>query len=399
MTDNDDMNALMFGWEFPPHISGGLGTACHGLTKALAQLGNVHTTLMLPTLHGDEDADHVSIVCPTGQSEHWRKHGTQSAYSSALLQTARQFGIAASTMLHTLPEPDVIHAHDWLTAPAAITAQRISGKPLVFHVHSTEFDRSEGRPDPAILEIESEAMAHADTILAVSQRTRRQLISRYAIPPDRIEVVYNGIDMDEHPWPARSNTESRFVCFLGRVTYQKGPAYFVHAAAIALEQDPTLRFVMAGDGDLLPAMRSLANTLGIDDRMIFTGFLGAEEVDHLLRHAGVLVVPSVSEPFGMVALEAVAAGVPVIISKNSGVSEVLSQAILVEHTDVHSIANAMLNVTSDRALAERLRAGSRNEIRSVNWHRAALRVRETYCRLCPDVRTRLPNKIPLLQPE
>ena len=378
MTENQDLNILMFGWEFPPHISGGLGTACYGLTKALAQLGNIHTTLMLPKLYGDEDTRYVSLRCPAGHPADCREHGTQSAYSSGMLQASRRFAISASTKLHDLPRPDVVHAHDWLTAPAALVAQRVLDIPLVFHVHSTELDRSEGYPDQAILAIESESLAHADAILAVSDRTRRQLISRYSVDPDRIKVVYNGIDVDENARQARPSVESPLICFLGRVTYQKGPAYFLRAAAIALNANPTLRFVMAGDGDLLPNMQTLAKELGIAERVIFTGFLCAEEVEHLFQHASALVIPSVSEPFGIVALEAVAAGVPVVISKNSGVTEIVSQMIVVEHTDVHSIAKAMLDLASDEVLAQRLRTGSRNEIAAVNWRRAALCVQETY---------------------
>lgn len=382
MSGNAGLNVLMFGWEFPPNISGGLGTACYGLTRALAQLENIHTTLILPKLYGDEDTRHLSILSPGTHPSHFCEHGKQSAYSSGMLQAARQFAASTSEMLHDLPVPDVLHAHDWLTAPAALAARRAFGKPLVFHVHSTELDRSQGNPDEAVFGIESEALAQADTILAVSDRTRRQLISKYSVAPDRIKVVHNGIDTHETERQARPGGESPLMCFVGRITYQKGPEYFLRAAAIALDTNPALRFVMAGDGDLFASMQSLSRQLGIADHVTFTGFLCAEEVEHLLQNASALVIPSVSEPFGIVALEAVAAGAPVIISENAGVTEILSQVVVVKHTDVHSIAKAMLDLASNDVLAQRLRIGSRNEIRTVTWRRAALCVQDAYLGLC-----------------
>ncbi|MTV36643.1 glycosyltransferase family 4 protein [Duganella radicis] len=381
MSDNADLSVLMFGWEFPPHISGGLGTACYGLTKAIKQLGGVRTTLLLPRRHADDDARHVAIRYPAEDVAGLPVEGT-SAYCASLLPAASRFAESMAGMLAALPAPDVIHAHDWLTAPAALAARRVLNRPLVFHVHSTERDRCARTPDQAIRQIEASALAQADAVVAVSEHTRRQLIREYGVDPARIEVVYNGIDLPEAGPRRAARTDAPLICFLGRVTYQKGPAYFLRAAAIALEANPALRFVMAGDGDLLPAMRALAAGLGIADRVSFTGFLTAEEVAQLFRHAAVLVMPSISEPFGLVALEAAAAGVPVVISEHAGVTEILSQVVRIRPDDVHGIARAMLDVTSDEVLAQRLRVGGGNEIRAVSWRRAALHLQSIYHRLC-----------------
>lgn len=380
MRSNTDLNVMMLGWEFPPHISGGLGTACYGLTTALKQLGGMRTTLVLPIRHEDHDAGYVEIRYPPGVVADPPAAGV-SAYSGGLLHAASRFADGVAGMLDDLPTPDVIHAHDWLTAPAALVAKRVLNKPLVFHVHSTEKDRCAQTPDETIRHIEARVLEQADTVVAVSERTRRQLISAYRVDPSRIEVVYNGIDPPKADGCGRSRTDPSLICFIGRVTYQKGPAYFLRAAAMALEANPALRFVMAGDGDLLPAMRDLSGVLGIADRVTFTGFLTGEEVEHLLRYAAVVVMPSISEPFGIVALEAVAAGVPVIISEHAGVTEILSQVVPIRPDDVQGIARAMLDVTSDEALASRLRVGGWNQIRAISWHRAASNLQSIYGRL------------------
>jgi glycosyltransferase involved in cell wall biosynthesis len=270
---------------------------------------------------------------------------------------------------------EVIHAHDWMTFPAAAAIADFSGRPLVVHVHATEFDRSGERVNPSVFAIERHGMRAADRVIAVSRRTRDIIVERYGIHPDKVVVVHNGIDpLDEARVPARNGDGGKVVLFLGRITMQKGPEYFVRAAARVCERVDGVRFVMAGTGDLLPDMRRLVSNLGLDDRFEFTGFLRGDDVTRAYRRADVYVMPSVSEPFGLTAVEAVSHGVPVILSKTAGAAEVLDRgALKVDFWDVELMARMITLVLRHPTFAGMLRREGLEEIRGLTWDRAARR--------------------------
>jgi glycogen(starch) synthase len=368
------LKVLMFGWEYPPNISGGLGTACYGIAKGLAQIGDVEISLALPQLRGNEDARHVRLLAPPAEAA--RNARLPTAYAGAAFEIAQRYGRVAEHYVDRAGQFDLIHAHDWLTAPVAQLAKRLSGKPLVLHIHSTEHDRSGPLADPQILALEREAMDAADCVVAVSAATRAQIVTRFGQPPDKVRAIYNGID----PSPLRQRPASRepVVTFLGRVTYQKGPALFLEAAARAAALEPSLRFVLAGDGDLLPAMRALARSLGIADRLLFTGFLDSDEVQHLLDRSTVLVMPSLAEPFGLVALEAIDAGVPVVLSAHAGVAERFEHVVKVDPHDADAVAAAVVALCRDEKRAERLRSGARAEMARLGWTDCAAHLKTLY---------------------
>ncbi len=277
-------------------------------------------------------------------------------------------------------EYDVIHAHDWLTFPAGIMLSQISGKPLVVQVHSTEFDRAGHNVNQRIFDIERAGMQAARRVLAVSQLTKSICVRRYGVAPNKVDVVYNGIDLEAaQPAPGdRIEREDKLVLFLGRITMQKGPEYFIAAAKRVLEKIPNVRFVLAGSGDMALRMMDLANGMGIGKRVLFTGFLRGGDVDKVFRMADCYVMPSVSEPFGIAALEAISHDVPVIISKTSGASEVLRHALKVDFWDTDEMAAKIIAVLSYPALAETLRKHGAMELRQLTWEGAAERCLVAY---------------------
>ena len=504
------MKVLMFGWEFPPHISGGLGTACYGLTQSLRQ-HDVEIVLVVPKLHGDEpdmkfdliDASHVTLrkknelaalvavarlphagveekhaVVAAGKSpafvvsgpEAHRKqpvyttretedlttieipsylspyvnpemdvlpksmtvsakrlrrepilamdtkkrrvemrnedtehdddnavdtgdHAEVSAllpgegsyfyafsgkYGPDLLEETKYYAeVAAEVARHQTF--DVIHVHDWMTFPAGLAAKEASGKPLVVHVHSTEFDRSGETPHAPVFEIEKAGLEGADSIVAVSGWTKRIVESRYHITPSKVKVAYNGVMPREitplvhgHPFGPH------VVTFLGRLTYQKGPLYFVKAAYQVLEKFPDAHFIVAGSGDMLPQVIEQVAHLRISTRFHFTGFLKGDNVEKVWSMTKVYVMPSVSEPFGITPLEAIQAGIPVIVSNQSGVSEVMSHVIKVDFWNTHALANAICNVLAHESLSATLRENSKDEIQHITWSKAAKKIKTIY---------------------
>lgn len=423
------MKVLMFGWEFPPHISGGLGTACYGLTKSLAELGDTEITFVVPKSFGDEEttdfelvsADDVAlfnlitedpestkeftkisvrsdIIPYVTPEEFWtlkkgiQKPGTRfvptdeqghvrfsGAYGPDLYREIRNYSTVAGVIAGQ-KEHDVIHAHDWLSFPAGIEASRVSGKPLVVHVHATDFDRSGGNISSRIYNIEREGMEFAEKVITVSNLTRQTVIEKYNIPPEKVTTIYNA----SAPPPRKRNpgrterTSAKTVTFLGRITLQKGPEYFVEAASLVLRHIPDATFVMAGSGDLLNDTIEHAARLGITDRFHFTGFLEADEVNHLLDISDVLVMPSVSEPFGIVPLEAMQAGVPVIISKQSGVAEIIDYAYKIDFWDTYSMANAIYGFLQYPALWKMFARHGRVEAENLHWKDSAGKVRLMY---------------------
>lgn len=417
-----NVRVLMLGWEFPPFISGGLGTACYGLTKALDQLG-VKVTFVLPRMVDSEFATHVKLLTPGSRNRRLgggvgedelrnvtfrsimsalQPYATSQAYDEKIEEILRQRRTAAggaSGEKGTSPgadyagdlyrevhryaalamelardeEFDVIHAHDWMTYPAAVGVATISGKPLVVHIHSTEFDRSGEHVNQMVYDIERQGLHRADKVIAVSQFTRGIVISRYGVPADKVEVVYNGVERNGN-WsvaPINIHRDEKIVLFLGRLTMQKGPEYFLYAAKKVLDVMDNVKFVMAGSGDLMHRSVELAAQLGIGHKVLFTGFLRGDDVQRIFKLADLYVMPSVSEPFGIAPLEALDNDVPVIISKQSGVSEVLRHALKVDFWDVNEMANKMVAVLKYPPLQMTLRSHGNFEVRKLRWRDAA----------------------------
>ena len=428
------MRILMLGWEFPPFISGGLGTACRGLTDALKRT-DVRVLFVLPrsvesaAAGGGISADagtaaaHIRCASALPGSTGGNERMTVAAVASALTnpygagvteqaetpdgeEDARRRRVAPSSLrvmgvgaedgydgdlvgkIQAYAERcvllarrelfDVIHAHDWMTYPAAMAISQLSARPMVAHVHATEFDRSSDPTNGTIYDIERRGMHAAARVLAVSRLTRDIIVERYGVPPEKVTVVHNGIDRLPAP-RARSNGANPTVLFLGRITRQKGPRFFVQAAARVAARIPNARFVVAGTGDRLKETVALAGELGIADRVEFAGFLRGAEVDRAYERAAVYVMPSVSEPFGLTALEAAAHGVPVIVSRSSGVAEVLERGSLkVDYWDVELMARMIVAVLSNRNLADSLVRESEREILGTDWDKAARRCIRTY---------------------
>lgn len=422
----------MFGWEFPPHIAGGLGTACYGMTRGLARNG-VEVVFVMPRAYGDEDQRFVRVVNASdvetiGTRDHefseellekvsfihidsnmlpyispeeyaayhdefvrsgrthewtdvWKQRYTFSGkYGANLMEEVARYAMVAAQVAKDLEgQFDVIHAHDWLTYFAGIAAKRVSGKPLVVHMHATEFDRSGENINRRVYAIEKAGMQAADRVIAVSELTRRIVISKYGIPAEKVVTVHNAVRFgeSEEAVPERA-VKDKVVTFLGRITYQKGPDYFVEAAAKVLQRVPDVRFVMAGSGDLMNHVVRRVAQLGIADRFHFTGFLKGGEVQRMFRLSDVYVMPSVSEPFGISPLEAMRSGVPVIISRQSGVAEVLDYAIKVNYWDVDALADAIYGLLTYPALGRMFASKGLEEVTGLKWTNAAAKIKTVY---------------------
>ncbi len=443
------MRVFMLGWEFPPFISGGLGTACFGLTRAMDQIG-VEVLFVLPRPVDDTSGSHVQILSPAtvaqaGQSgrpmtlEGLFQHTQFRAVPAALQPYARPDSDAAAEESRDIPggrmapggprkrtvsdaarrhanvdlshlgsaadnygadlfaqieryaalacyvaegeEFDVIHAHDWMTYLAGIAVQAQSGKPLVMHVHSTEFDRSGTHVNQRIYDIERAGLQAATKAICVSHLTRNIVIRHYGVDPRKVEVVYNAIDDDGRDEPLELppiTRDEKIVLFLGRVTMQKGPEYFLSAAKRVLEVMDNVRFVMAGSGDMIRRMIEMAAEMGIGHKVLFTGFLRGKDVQRVYRMADLYVMPSVSEPFGLTPLEALSNDVPVLISKQSGVAEVLRHALKVDFWDVDEMANKIIAVLRHPPLQATLRDHGSFEVRRLSWQDAAANCVKVY---------------------
>jgi glycosyltransferase involved in cell wall biosynthesis len=423
------MKVLMFGWEFPPHISGGLGTACYGLTKGLTGFDDVSVIFVVPKAYGDEDqstmkllgANEVSLTRKEIQfgnlqskidyyevesgmipyvdpEEFWKlttkvvsentkfvetnsegKIDFSGKYDQNLLHEIYKYSLVAEVIARD-NEFDVIHAHDWLAYPAGIAAKRISGKPLVIHVHATDFDRSGGSVNPQVYAMEKEGMDAADKIITVSNLTRSIVIEKYNINPDKVVTVYNAVEplSQEEKIKLKKGVDEKIVTFLGRITMQKGPEYFVEAANLVLQKMNNVRFVMAGSGDMMNAMVKRAAELKISDRFHFTGFLKGDDVFDMFRMSDVFVMPSVSEPFGIVPLEAMQSNVPVIISYQSGVSEILKYAIKIDYWDTYAMADAIYGLINYPALHTMFKEYGKAEVDNLLWKNSAKEVRDIY---------------------
>lgn len=443
------MRVFMLGWEFPPFISGGLGTACHGLVTALGEQG-VFVTFVLPRAIGTgSDIKSVTMLSPTAldqkitkgtrpgakqidyfREEHYGKVKikaipalTSSPYTyldslSATWKTSSKTSVITDTLGSSIDDLvaqadhyamlclalaerekfDVIHAHDWFTFPAALVVAKATGKPLVVHVHSTEFDRAGQWGNQQIQRIENRGVHGADKVIAVSNLTRNILINKYGVDPKKIAVVHNGITLnsaeDGSEESAAADTglmsglssslvagrqgREKIVLFLGRVTMQKGPEYFIAAAKRVLEKQTNVKFVVAGHGDRMAAMVEQVAREGLGGHVLFTGFLNTQDVHRAFKMADVYVMPSVSEPFGIAPLEAISHGVPVIVSRNAGVSEVLNHVLKVDFWDINQMAEKIVAVLRYAPLSRCLSSNASQEIARLTWSRAAGRCTDIY---------------------
>ncbi|HVZ94863.1 MAG TPA: glycosyltransferase [Phycisphaerales bacterium] len=482
------MRILMLGWEFPPFISGGLGTACYGLTRALDRLGH-DVVFVLPKSVDQETASHVTLVSPSAGStlslgsaggngrsvragvagigaggavaalgahytvpgfsshvqfmgvpatrrspypggesgvvgmtndgrriyrvkagagrpagtvalnprspagalaaagvedwEEWiefdesgaeitpQKPAASSDYGGDIVGDSQRYAKMVLALCR-YESFDVIHAHDWMTYPAGIAMAQLSGRPLVVHVHSTEFDRSGEHVNQRVYDIERRGMHAAIRVITVSGYTKSICVQRYAVDPAKIDVVYNGIETeDQKPGVEEISSKDKIVLFLGRITMQKGPEYFVAAAQRVLQKLDNVKFLIAGSGDMERRVIELAAQMGIGHKVLFTGFLRGRDVARVYSMADCYVMPSVSEPFGIAPLEAISHDVPVIISKQSGVSEVLTHALKVDFWDVDEMANKIVAVLKYPPLSQTLREHGHIELRKLTWEGAA----------------------------
>lgn len=399
----------MLGWEFPPFKSGGLGTACYDLTKGLARRG-VDVTFVMPFAPDNSKAEFVRLRGTREYAKHIKithvdtvltpyKTATQydaehhvntagtsgkDVYGKDLFTEVERYTAAA--MRIAMDEPhDVIHAHDWMTYKAGILASKKTKKPLVVHIHATEFDRTGGSPNSHISHREFEGLDAADLVIANSNWTKQNVMHHYKIPSSKIAVVHWGIEEDrpEYHLNHRSviNDNEKVVLFLGRVTLQKGPDYFVETAAKVLQHEKNVRFLVAGNGDMLPRTIRRAADLGLADKMNFLGFLDGADVHRAFQMADLYVMPSVSEPFGLVALEALKNGTPVLMSKQSGVSEVVHNALKTDFWDVDEMANKIVNVLRHPALQHELGQNGRKEADKFTLDGPAHKVEECYKRV------------------
>lgn len=388
---------LMFGWEFPPHNSGGLGVACQGLTRAMAARGIDIIFVMPKKLEvGAPWARFVfadtavegrvvnSVLKPYISNKGYsRALHDIGIYGRDLLSEVHRYALLGGQIARE-EQFDVIYAHDWLSFGAGVEAKRVSGKPLIVHVHATEFDRCGGPVgvNRDVYEIEKEGMEMADRVIAVSQFTKDLIMRCYGIPEWKIRVVHNGIDDSTAPdlhgtrlkLATLKQSGYHIILFLGRVTLQKGPDYFLRAARAVLEREPRTIFFLSGSGDMERQIMDMAASLGISDRVLFTGFLRGHERTEVYKAADLFVMPSVSEPFGITALEAMKAGTPVLVSKQSGVAEAVKHALKADFWDVDEMTNKILGVIRHRGLRESLSENGLREVAGLTWEEAAGKV-------------------------
>lgn len=424
------MKVLMFGWEFPPHIAGGLGTACKGIVEGLAHNG-VETIFVMPKASGDEDQSCTTIInasdvevrttstvasdcfskvqflqvdsniVPYVEPEEYfqaiermkrerrfqtsigfgQKFNFSGKYGANLLEeVARYAQVGGTIAVEHANEIDIIHAHDWLTYLAGIAAKELTGKPLVVHVHATSFDRgTDDMVDSRVYEIEKRGMEAADRVVTVSDLTRNIVINRYGINPDKVVTVHNAVDFSgKEDIQVERGIKDKVVTFLGRITYQKGPGYFIEAAAKVIKRTEHVRFVMAGSGDMMEKAVMQVARFGIADRFHFTGFLRGADVQKMFALSDVYIMPSVSEPFGISPLEAMRTNVPSIISKQSGAAEILKYALKVDFWDVDSLADDIYALVKYPALSRFAANQGYQEVNNIKWNSATAKLKQVY---------------------
>ena len=420
----------MFGWEFPPHIAGGLGTACEGIVKGLAYNG-VETLFVMPSASGDEDQSATTIINASDvavdtasstvdefldkvkfvhigtnmipyvgpeefssiveeerrrQSEDFRiqygmKYKFSGKYGTNLMEEVARYAMVGGTIaMQHKDEFDVIHAHDWLTYLAGIAAKELTGKPLVVHVHATSYDRGDEKHiDTRILDIETRGMLAADRVVTVSNLTRSIVINKYHIDPSKVVTVHNAVDFSgRENLSVERGEKDKVVTFLGRITFQKGPEYFIEAAAKVLKRTDNVRFVMAGSGDMMNRCIKYVARLGISDRFHFTGFLRGKDVQKMFALSDVYIMPSVSEPFGISPLEAMRTNVPSIISHQSGAAEILKYAFKVDFWDVDAMADCIFGLLKYPALSSFAAKQGYDEVNRLKWNVATAKLKTIY---------------------
>lgn len=365
------MRIAMIGWEYPPFKVGGLGTHCYYLTRSLANLG-IGVDLYLPRMSGEgrrSDIKNLRII-EIGEPPLF-PYETEKPLGGDVFESVDRYNTLCSERIDG--DYDLIHCHDWLTARVGIRLKERLGIPLILTVHSTEYDRSANLcPNPWLLHLEKEAMEKADRIIAVSYYTRNMLVERYGIDGKKIRVVHNAVNPI-----GEGRKKEKIVLYLGRLAIQKGVEFFLRSAKKVLEKEDC-RFVVAGSGEMLPSLIHLSISLGISDKVMFTGPLTEEEVKHIYRISSVYVLPSVSEPFGITALEAITAGTPVIVSKNSGVAEILRNCLTVDFWDVDEMANKIIALLRYDALRNTIKENAKKEARFFTWDRTARKTIEVY---------------------
>jgi glycogen(starch) synthase len=402
------MKVLMFGWEFPPFKSGGLGTACYDLTKGLSRQG-VDVTFVMPVAPDGANAQFVKLVGANNFAKKVKVRQISSiltpyqsfgSYNEALMKVGINSGLNdkkevygknlyeevyrysfAAEEIAKEEEYDIIHVHDWMTYQAGINAKKVSGKPLVAHIHATEFDRTGGNPNQIISQIEHKGLSAADIVIANSHFTKENVIRHYKIDPAKIEVVHWGIDTDNPHYHINEHSpfnEEKTVLFLGRLTIQKGPDYFIETAHRVLQHLPKTKFIVAGNGDMFERMINRAADLGMLGNFIFTGFLTGADVHRAFQMADLYVMPSVSEPFGLVALESMKNGTPILISKQSGASEVINHALKTDFWDIDEMANKIVNTLMYPELLQELKENSDREVQKFNLDEPASKTKKIY---------------------
>ena len=409
------MKVLMFGWEFPPFFAGGVGMVCYELTKEMCKRGDIKLTYVMPSGPKHVDGSHVRLLIANNlvrddritvkridsaigaymtEQEYiytitrlgkkgktmCKKDNTLTLYGKNLLEEVYRFAEKAAIIAEE-EDFDVIHAHDWTTFPAAIKAKEKTGRPLVVHVHITEFDKSGGLgANSAIYDIEKAGMMTADKVIAVSNFTKQMLIDKYGIPGDKIEVIHNGpIAMNQaikYRSPIQDN--KKIVLCAGRVTLQKGQEFLVEAARKVVDHYPDVLFVVAGSGDMLTRIIDKVTDYGLQDHFYIHGFYSRDEAEKFFSMADLCVMPSVSEPFGVIPLEAMHKGTPVIISKQSGCSEVIKNALAVDFWDIDEMANQIVNVLRYSELRDEMAARGLEEIKTFTWEKPASRCMDVY---------------------
>lgn len=399
------MKVLMFGWEFPPYNSGGLGVACQGLSRALSEKGT-DVLFVLPKKVKTEErfkfvfADNVFLDVATVNSlltpyvtndlySHYLKENSGGMYSGSLLEEVLRYAIRAKDIAKK-EDFDVIHAHDWLSFPAGIASKEATGKPLVVHVHATEFDRTgNGNVNQRVYEIEKAGMEKADQVVTVSEFTKKIVMEHYGIPEGKITVVHNGIQLSDYPGRNEEDfglhklkeAGYKIVLFLGRLTLQKGPDYFVKAAKRILEYAPKTMFVVVGSGDMEGKTMQMASELGISGNMLFVGFLRDEQRSRIYHTADAYIMPSVSEPFGITALESLLHGTPVVMSKTCGASEVVLHAMKTDFWDTDEMADQVLSILEHPSLKKEMGKNGEKEAEHQTWDKAATKLQKLYSSL------------------
>jgi glycosyltransferase involved in cell wall biosynthesis len=398
------MKVLTFGWDYPPETTGGLGIACQGLTLGLAEQG-IEVIFVLPRsqkVQGDArflfaDTDKIikmrevsSSLVPYKSSNSildvYDVHGKRVLYSSTILDEVHAYAHQASKIAKE-ETFEIIHAHDWTAYLAGVAAKIASGKPLILHVHATAFDQAaSNNVDPSVFAIEKDAFAVADSIITVSNLTKKIIVEKYGADPSKITVVHNGCDTNEPTLHPRALQELRaqgkkIVLYHGRITIQKGVDYFVEAARKVIDIDPDVIFVISGKGDMTGQIMHKVGALGLSSHVIFAGALWYAERDQMYQSVDLVVMPSISEPFGLVPLEAMQHGTPSLISKQSGVSEVISHVLKVDFWDVDEMANKILSALRYPVMRNQLVNEGKKEIKKLSWKDAASKVISVYHRL------------------